>query len=117
MHTDLLFDETCGGECVTCVKTRRMVSAVVTEALNHIVGRTEEGDLEAAGRAATQFLDLIAETPKSTRELVGGGNIFRLTNDVTTALSKIEEGDACAASSAFRVGLMNWYETYPPYRA
>jgi hypothetical protein len=115
MHTETLLDEYCGGECATCVKARRVVSAVVTGTLNHMVGWTEEGDLDAAGSAAARFLRLIAETPRSTRELVGAGNVFRLANDVTAALSKIEEGDATAASTAFRVSLMNWYETYPAY--
>ena len=116
MNTELLFDENCGGECATCVATRRMLSAVVTGTLNHMVGRTEDGDLEAAGSAATRFLRLIAEAPRSTRELVGTSNISRLANDIAAALSNIEVGDARAASTAFRAGLMHWYETYPAYR-
>jgi hypothetical protein len=117
MMTDLILEEDCGGQCVGCIKTRRMVSAVVTGTLNHLVGWLDEGDLERSGRAAARFLNIIAKAPESTRELVGIDNMSQLATAVGDGLSKIRRGDAGAASIAIRVGLMNWYETYPPYRA
>ena len=117
MQTEFILEENCGGECITCVRTRRIVSAVVTGTLNHMANWLDDGDLERSERAAARFLNILAKAPESTRELVGIDNMSRLKGAIVDGLSEIKKGDVHAASTAFRTGLMNWYESYPPYLA
>jgi len=116
MPTELIYREHCGAECPTCVKTRRMVSAVVAGTLDHLIAWTEAGDLDRAERAAIRLLKVVDKTPVSTLELVGAENVSQLTMNVEAALSRIQSGDAATAVSEFRLGMTNWFETYPPYR-
>ena len=117
MHTDFILNDPCRGECSACLKARRMVSAGVTRVLNQMVEWLDLVDLESAEYCATEFLRCFAEIPATVRELIGVDEVVELKASIAKGLSMIKRGEVVAASTTFRMGLNNWYETYPPYRA
>jgi hypothetical protein len=117
MHTDLILNDPCHGDCSACLKARRMVSAVVTSVLNQMVEWLDRVDLESAEYCAAKFPRCVSEVPVSVRELVGADEIIELKTSIAEGLSMIKRGEVAAASTTFRLGLDNWYATYPAYRA
>jgi hypothetical protein len=117
MPTEFALEDNCGGECSVCVKTRRMVSAVVTGVLNQMMDWLYQGELERAERSAVRFLSVVSKAPQSTCELVGVDKMCELTTSLNLGLLAIRRGDANQASGMLRSGLNKWYESYPPYLA
>lgn len=113
----MIIKVTAGGTCPICVRTRRMVSAVVAGALNEIVAYLSDKDIESAHTHIAALLRVLDEIPRSTAALIGDKSIADLREIVERAFAEIKNGETHAADAVLRCGLSAWRDTYPPYQA